>query len=493
MKRRPRGMADGLEDLVSSGSAPLRKEVESLWCCEPEPQSDPDASMHPKLLLPASDVRPGKHARQIIFAFWRPPPAGLRKEAGVEVIVPCCSGLDVHKKSVVACIRRVKPGGEVQKVVRTFGTVTKELLALSDWLAREGVTSVAMESTGVFWKPVFNLLEGRFQLILANARHIANVPGRKTDVKDCEWIAQLCQYGLLSPSFVPERPQRELRDLTRQRVELVQDQSRVANRIHKVLEDANVKLGSVATDILGASGRDMIEALIAGETDPEKLANLARRKLREKIPQLKLALEGHIRDHHRFMLKLLMDQYKALEKAIEEVSERIEEVTHPQEEAVQRVITHPGIERRSAENILAEIGTDMNRFRTDAHIASWAGLCPGNNESAGKHKSGRTRQGNIWLRRTLVQCAWAASHSKGTYLAAQYRRLAAKRGGKRAVVALAHTILVNLYHMLQKGVDYKDLGGDYFDRQNPERLTRYFVKRLERLGHSVTLSAKVPA
>ena len=406
----------------------------------------------------------------------------------MDAIHPHCAGLDVHKASIVTCTRHLEVGGEVRKRIRSFGTTTAELLKLSDWLAEEGITHVAMESTGVFWKPIFNVLESRFELILANARHIQNVPGRKTDVQDCEWIAQLLQFGLIRPSFVPERPQRELRDLTRQRVALVEDRNRMVNRIHKVLEDANIKLGAVASDIMGVSGWNMIRALVTGETDSDKLANLARGRLRAKIPELKLALHGRVNHHHRFMLQLLMEQYDNLDKAIEQLSARIDEVVRPNEEAITRLSTIPGVERVSAQLILAEIGTDMSRFRTAAHIASWAGMCPGNNESAGKRKSGKTRKGSRWLRRTLTQAAWAASHSKGSYLQAQYRRLVGKRGKKRALVAVGHSILVIIYTMLKKQMDYQDLGGDYFDRQNPLRLTKYLVRRLEKLGHEVTLN-----
>ena len=405
----------------------------------------------------------------------------------MEVIHRHCAGLDVHKASIVACARHLEADGEVKKRIRTFGTTTAELLKLSDWLAEEGVTHVAMESTGVFWKPIFNVLESRFELILANARHIQNVPGRKTDVQDCEWIAQLLQFGLIRPSFVPERPQRELRDLTRQRVALVEDRNRMVNRIHKVLEDSNIKLGAVATDIMGVSGQEMIRALVDGETDPEKLANLARGRLRGKIPELKLALHGRVSDHHRFMLQLLMEQHDNLDKAIEQLVSRIDAMVRPNEEVIRRLSTIPGVDRLSAQLILAEIGTDMSRFRSAAHIASWAGMCPGNNESAGKRKSGKTRKGSRWLRRSLTQAAWAASHTKGSYLQAQFRRLVGKRGKKRALIAVGHSILVIIYTMLKNQVDYRDLGGDYFDRQNPARLTKYLVRRLEKLGHEVTL------
>jgi transposase len=344
-----------------------------------------------------------------------------------------------------------------------------------------------MESTGVYWKPVFNILEGGVQVILVNAEHIKQVPGRKTDVKDCQWIGQLLQHGLLKASFVPPPPIRELRDLTRQRTQLIQERSAAANRIQKVLEDANIKLANVATDVLGASGRDMLEALIAGETDPEKLADLARKRLRAKIPALQLALEGRVTDHHRFLLRMHLDHVTHLEELIGRLGARIEEALAPFAEAAERLQTIPGISQRVAETVLAEIGANMEQFPTDGHLASWAGMCSGNNESAGKRRSGRTTKGNRWLKRILVQAAWAASHTKGTYLAAQYRRLAKRRGRKRALIAVGHTLLVIIYHVLKQGTTYAELGPDFLDRLEPERLTRQLVKRLEALGHKVTL------
>lgn len=398
-----------------------------------------------------------------------------------------CAGIDVHKNNVVVCLRCADRPGKVMEEVRSFSTMTRDLLALSDWLASHGVTHVAMESTGVYWKPVFNILGGRVEVILVNAEHIKQVPGRKTDVKDCQWIAQLLQHGLLKASFVPAEPIRELRDLTRQRTQLIQERSAAANRIQKVLEDANVKLASVASDVLGASGRDMLQALIDGETDPTELADLARRRLREKIPQLQLALEGRVTDHHRFLLQMHLDHVAHLEELIGRLSARIEEKMAPFAQAQERLETIPGVSQRVAETVVAEIGVDMNRFPSDGHLASWAGMCSGNNESAGKRRSGRTTKGDRWLKRILVQAAWAASHTKGTYLAAQYRRLSKRRGRKRALVAVGHTLLVIIYHVLKRGTTYAELGGDFLDRQEPERLTRQLVKRLESLGHKVTL------
>lgn len=406
----------------------------------------------------------------------------------MDAIYGCVAGLDVHKASVAVCVRRLGQGGRVQEQIRQFGTTTQELLALGDWLTQERVTHVAMESTGVYWKPIWNLMEGRLTLLLVNAQHIKQVPGRKTDVKDCQWIAQLLQHGLLRSSFVPDRPQRQLRDLTRQRAQLVADKTRVANRIAKTLEDANIKLASVATDVLGASGRDMIRGLIQGQEDPQALAELARYRLRKKIPALREALTGRVDDHHRFLLKMLLENLDHLEAQIAAFDLRIDQVLGPLEkEAVERLSAIPGIKQRAAQNIIAEIGADMSRFASAQHLASWAGVCPGNHASAGKRKSGRTRPGNRWLRQTLTQAAWAAGRKKDSYLSAQYRRLATRRGRKRAAIAVGHSLLAIVYHMLSGKCDYRDLGADYFDRRKPERLARYLVRRLEALGHKVVL------
>ena len=430
----------------------------------------------------------------------------------MQVLYECCAGLDVHKKTVTACIRRVGEGGKPNVQIREFATMTATLLELADWLVGEGVTHVAMESTGVFWKPIWNLLEGQFELLLCNPQHLKQVPGRKTDVKDSEWLAQLLQHGLLSGSFVPRRPLRELRDLTRQRAQLTHEKASVANRIHKTLEDANIKLGSVATDILGVSGRAMIEAIIGGEDDPQKLADLARRRLKNKKEQLQLALHGRVRDHHRFMLDRLYRHLLHLEALISDFTLRIDAVLNAEEindasqsesgqehdplpfpEAADLLTTTPGVQRHTAECVLAEIGTDMSRFPSAAHLASWAGLCPGNHESAGKRKSGRTTKGNPSLRSALTRAAWAASHTKNTYLSAQYRRLARRRGKKRAIIAVAHSILVANYHMLRNHQRYVDLGPDHFDQITPDRLKRYHVKRLEAMGYVVTLATEPEA
>jgi transposase len=419
--------------------------------------------------------------------------AEVPRENAVDTLYPRCAGIDVHKNNVVVCVRCCDRPGKVAEEIRTFSTMTADLLALSDWLAEHGVTHVAMESTGVYWKPVFNILEGRVEVILVNAEHIKKVPGRKTDVKDCQWIAQLLQHGLLKASFVPPQPIRELRDLTRQRTQLIQERTAAANRIQKVLEDANIKLAGVATDVLGVSGRDMLEALIAGETDPAKLADLARKRLREKIPALRLALQGRVTDHHRFLLRMHLDHITHLEELIGRLGGRIEEALAPFAEAAERLQTIPGVSQRVAETVLAEIGPRMEQFPSADHLASWAGMCPGNNESAGKRRSGRITKGNRWLKRILVQAAWATSHTKGTYLAAQYRRLAKRRGCKRALVAVGHTLLVIIYHVLKRGTTYQELGADFLERLEPARLTRQLVKRLEALGHKVTLEPRPAA
>jgi transposase len=374
----------------------------------------------------------------------------------MDIIHACCAGLDVHKKTVVACIRSIGPDGTVSCEVRTFGTTTAELLALSDWLAAHGVGPVAMESTGVYWKPIFNLLEGSFQVNLVNAHHIKQVPGRKTDVKDAEWIAQLLQYGLLSASFIPPPEVRNLRDLTRQRTQIVRDRATVANRIQKVLEDANIKLASVASDVLGVSGRAMIRAIIDGEDDPDELAGMAKRRLKGKIPQLKQALHGRVTDHHRFLLRALLEQIEFLEGLIARFDAQIEEAMARFAEAAARLRAIPGVGEKAAEVIMAEVGPDMTPFPTAGHLSSWAGLCPGNDLTAGKRRSGKTTKGSQWLRTTLVQVAWAASRTKDTIFSACYHRWAKRMGKKKALVAVAHKVLVVVYHLLKNRTDYRE-------------------------------------
>jgi transposase len=406
----------------------------------------------------------------------------------MHTLYPHCAGLDVHQKSVFACVRHALPGGSVRQEVRTFATTTAALLALADWLHAEGVTHVALESTGVYWKPVFHILEASCTLVLVNAQHCKAVPGRKTDVKDCQWIAQLLQHGLLKASFIPPAPIRELRDLTRHRSQLVGEKTRAANRLQKALEDANIKLASVASDILGQSGRAMLRALIAGVTDPVQLADLAQRRLRGKIPALQSALHGRVTDHHRFLLKLLLDQVEQLEGLLQQLDERIAQGVAPFAEPVQRLRTIPGMGPLVAAVVLAEVGaTPQTTFPSAAHLASWAGLCPGNHRSAGRQKHGRTGKGSRWLRAALLQAAWAAVRQKTGFLPARFRRLARRQGKKKAVVAIAHRLLEIIYAVQKQGKAYEDLGADYYERTGRDRLTEHLVKRLESLGHKVRL------
>ena len=402
----------------------------------------------------------------------------------MEVVYERCCGLDVHKKSVVACV--ITPEGQR---VRRFGTMTKDLLTLAKWLAEHRVTHVAMESTGVYWKPVFNLLEDSFELVLANAHHIKVVPGRKTDVKDAEWIADLLRHGLIRGSFIPDRAQRELRELLRYRRRLIQQRTQVVNRIQKVLEGGNIKLSAVASDAVGASGRAMLEAMVAGEEDPKALASLAKGKLRDKRPALEEALQGLMGSHQRLMLQSQLRHLSFLDEEITRLDEEVSTRTVPFKEAVHRLDEIPGVGPRSAEQILGEIGTDMSRFPTAAHLASWARLCPGNNESAGKHKSGRSGKGNPWLGSTLIEAARAAARTKDRYLSAQHRRIAARRGSNRAAKAVAHSIIVSIHHMLSNGTTYRELGGNYFDIRDHDAAVRRSVRRIERLGYKVTLNA----
>jgi transposase len=374
----------------------------------------------------------------------------------MEPMLRCCAGLDVHKKTVVACLRRITDDGRLEGQVCYFGTTTAELLALAGWLAGHGVGKVAMESTGVYWKPVFNLLEPHFEVVLVNAQHLKRVPGRKTDVTDSQWIAELLQYGLLRPSFIPPLPTRQLRDLTRQRSQLVRHRAAACNRIQKVLEDANIKLAGVARDVLGVSGRAMLRALIRGVEDPAALAELARGRMRSKLPALREALRGRVLDHHRFQLDELLGQVGALEERIARLSGRVALLLAPCAAELERLQTIPGVDVRAAEVILAEVGADMSWFPTAGHLCRWAGIAPGNNRSAGRRKSGRTTKGSRWLRSVLVQAAWAASHTKATILGARYRRWVKRMGRKRALVALGHKILLLVYLVLSQGVKYEE-------------------------------------
>jgi len=404
-----------------------------------------------------------------------------------------CCGLDVHRARVTACVRLPDRTGNRAELVAEFETVTSGLLALRDWLQGLGVTDVAMEATGVYWKPVWYVLEDDFELLLVNAQHVKNVPGRKTDVSDAQWLCQLLEHGLLRGSFVPPRPQRELRDLTRYRKALIRERQREVNRLHKLLEDAGIKLACVASDVLGVSGRAMIEALIAGEGDPAALADLARGKLRSKLPALREALEGRFSGHHALLCAHILSHLDYLEETVSALGGEIGQRLRPFEHQLELLCTIPGIARRSAEVILAELGADMNVFPSDRHAASWVSLCPGNRRSAGKSSSGSTRKGNPWLRETLVESARAASRTRDSYLKSQYLRLRRRRGDQKAIVAVAHSILVIAYHILKEGKPYQELGGDYFERrERPELLARRLTQQLERLGHRVTLEP-IPA
>jgi transposase len=405
----------------------------------------------------------------------------------MDVVYPRCCGIDIHKKTAVACVIISDPKGPPRKQIRTFGTMTDDLLALADWLAAEGVTHVGMESTGVYWKAPYNLLEGQFELLLANAQHIKAVPGRKTDVQDAEWIADLLRHGLLKASFVPDRPQRELRELTRYRTALVRERATESNRLQKTLEGANIKLGDVATHILGRSARQMLEGLVVG-TDPTALAQFARGRLREKIPQLERALAGRFAAHQRFLIAQQLAHIDYLDEAIERVNAEVTDRLAPFASTIERLDAIPGIARRTAEIIVAEVGTDVRRFPSSGYLASWAGMCPGHHESAGKQTHGTTRAGNPWLRGALIEAAQAAAHAKDTYLAAQFQRIARRRGRKKAAVAVGHSILVIVWHLLQHDCPYVDLGATYFDQRDHGFTTRRLVHRLEQLGYSVALS-----
>ena len=406
---------------------------------------------------------------------------------GMRVLYERCAGLDVHKQTVVACLLLTAANGKASREVRTFATTTVGLRALADWLERFGVTHVAMESTGIFWRPVFNLLEGRFEVILVNAQHMKAVPGHKTDVKDSEWIADLLCHGLLSASFIPPKPIRDLRDLVRARQTVVQQRAQTIVRVQKVLETANIKLASVATNVLGVSGRAMLEAMLAGVTDAEALAQLARKRLRAKLPALREALEGQVEATHRQVRRQLLDLLDFLHGQIEGLSTDIEARLVPYEASLTRLMQIPGIGRTTAVAILAEIGTDMGCFPSAKHLASWAGVAPGNKQSGGKRLRAKTNKGNTHLRAVLAEVAWVISHTKDNYLSAQYHRLARRIGKQRAIVAVSHSVLVIIYHLLRDNQDYHDLGPQFFATLDTDRQRDTAVRRLQALGYTVTL------
>jgi transposase len=407
----------------------------------------------------------------------------------MQILHSCCCGLDVHKKQIVACLMFTDSAGKRQKEIRTFGTMTVDILSFSDWLASAGCTHLAMESTGVYWKPIYNLLEGVFEILVVNAQHIKILPGRKTDVRDAEWIADLLQHGLLRASFIPSPNQRELRDLTRHRSTLVAERARIVNRLQKVLEDTNIKLASVASDITGVSARKMLQALLAGERDVTVLAELAKGRMRSKRNMLELALNGRLREHHGFLIAEHLSHIDYLDESIARFTTEINQRLMNEMQEIELLDTIPGISARTAEILLAEIGTDMTRFPSAKHLSSWAGMCPGNNESAGKRKTGKTRKGSRWLRQVLTEAAHGAASTKNTYLGALYRRLAPRRGTRKALVAVGHAILVIAYHVLKRGEPYQDLGANYFDERDQKNVQRRLVRRLEQLGYKVNLEA----
>ncbi len=408
----------------------------------------------------------------------------------MQVIYPRCAGLDVHQKTVVVTAMITQEEGTVQREQQTFLTMTADLLALDDWLRQRQIEVIALESTGIYWRPVYTILEEGRTVILVNARHMKAVPGRKTDLKDSEWIADLLRHGLLRASFIPPRPIREIRELTRYRKTLIQERADEVNRLQKVLEMANLKLASVATDVLGKSGRAMLTAILGEQQEPNALAELARGRLRAKLPQLRQALEGRVEAYHRLLIERILAHIDFLEESILIVQQDLQERLKPYEEAEELLGSIPVLQEAAIATILSEIGVDMDRFPSDKHIASWAGVCPGNHESAGKRLSGKTTPGNPYLKAVLCELAWVIAHTKGTYLSAFYHRIARRRGKKRAILAVAHKLLVIIYHVLKTKKPYTELGEEYFDQLERAHIERRSIRRLEQLGYEVTLTPK---
>jgi transposase len=404
----------------------------------------------------------------------------------MEVLYPRCAGLDVHKDVIVACVR-VADGGKVNQEVRSFSSMTKELLELAEWLAEHECTHVAMEATGVYWKPVWHVLEGSFELVLANAQHVRNVPGRKSDVNDAMWLSDLLAHGLIRGSFVPPAPIQEVRDLSRTRKQLAREIVQHTNRIQKVLEDANIKLSSVISSVLNQSGRAVLDALVAGETEPEKLADLCSTRLKASRKSIIEALRGRVTEHHRFLLKLHLAQVDHLQQGMRDLEARMGDALEPFRPHVEHLTTIPGVSDVVAQVIAGEVGLDMSRFPTAGHLVSWAGLCPRLDESAGKHRSRRIRKGAPWLKTTLVTAAWAAVRTKSSYLRAKFQRIKARRGAKKAIIAIAAAMLTSVYYMLTRGIPYADLGPDHFDRRDKTRAANRLVRRLSDLGFDVEL------
>jgi transposase len=456
------------------------------WCAEPVSEDGLGRLQAPQAV--AASTR-GRFFDSGVLHLCEPRRGGF----SVEVVHPCCAGIDVHKRTVVACVLDSAADGSVSKQVRTFGTMLAELEALRDWLVQASCDAVAMEATGVYWKPVVNVLEGQFEIVVANAEHMRAVPGRKTDVNDAEWIASLLRHGLLRSSFIPEREQREWRELTRYRTALLQDRARAVNRLQKTLEGANIKLAAVLTDITGVSGQRILTALLQGQDDPEALAGLAHHRLSSKREALQQAVRGQLSARLRFVVSQQLQQIQMLDEQIAACDQEVAEQLRPFAAELARLDAIPGVGQRTAEVMVSEMGVDLRRFPTSRHLAAWAGVCPGNKASGGKARPARTRRGNPWLKRALTEAAWAAGRSRNTFLGEQYRRFAARKGRKRAVVVVGHSILVIAYCLLTRGVDYVDLGSSYLDERHHEGARRAAVQRLQSLGYDVHLSQRSEA